>query len=855
MNARPPWRRGTEQRESTRARRERALARVIASAAIACSLVGVTRAQEPDTVLWGPNANVLDIARSGDKLYIAGAFTQIGPNTGSGVPLDRASGAIVRPFAKVAGTVNAVVADGQGGWFIGGWFVAVGGEPRAGLAHVLASGRVAQWNPGQDGLVEALALRDGVLYVAGSFTRLGGAARRCLGALDAETGSVTAWDPSPNRRVHALWVRDSTLYAGGEFDTIASVARNSLAEVELQRPAVTSWDPSVGFSGFAGTVRAIAVAGDTVYFGGSFGNVGGVPRYNVGAVDARTAMATDWDPFAASCNCNDYDPSPYVSELALTEQTVLIAGHFSTVGGLDRGGVAEVDRILGAPTEWDPQVGPRYPDYAPIVTALAVAESTVYVSGYFHSVGEQERFCLAEIELSSGGATDWNPRPNGPAYALSVSSGTVFAGGLFESVGEWVNRRHLAVLDAKTGRPTDWDPSPDGLGVQGIAVDGDRVYVSGHFSTIGGQERSSLAALDTLTGQALPWAPNPNYTCGPIKIADGRLYVVGGFTAIGGVPRGRAASFDLATGELTSWDPNASDEVYDVAVIDRVAFIGGFFRTVGGLPRSSVAAVDATSGAVLDWNPVLGAWVDAIEANDSTVFIGGGFQVVNGLPRERFAALDAKTGELRDWSADASLSNPYLARVFTLDLVHDTLYAGGNFDHIAGQPRSSLVALDAESGRVLDWDPHLGGLNGDPPPRTGVIWSVSAIGNTLFVGGSFGWAGTDPISCFAALSRAPQSDTIPEPTPIPMRLAIDAVSPNPVRSNSTIRFSIPTLGPVTLAIFDLQGRRVETLLKDEPLLAGVHVVRLPATDRPIGCYFCRLQSGGKIATRKFIALR
>jgi hypothetical protein len=60
---------------------------------------------------------------------------------------------------------------------------------------------------------------------------------------------------------------------------------------------------------------------------------------------------------------------------------------------------------------------------------------------------------------------------------------------------------------------------------------------------------------------------------------------------------------------------------------------------------------------------------------------------------------------------------------------------------------------------------------------------------------------------------------------------------------------------VTLAIYDLQGRRVETLLKAEPTPAGVHVVRIPSTSRPNGCYFLRLQAAGKTATRKFISLR
>src|SRR6185503_5373981 len=137
------------------------------------------------------------------------------------------------------------------------------------------------------------------------------------------------------------------------------------------------------------------------------------------------------------------------------------------------------------PTSWDPRQGPRFEDYAPYVTSLALTDSTVFVGGPFYSIGEQERYFVAEVDRRTGTATPWNPRADGAPEALAVDAHTVYAGGLFHTLGEWQWRRNLAAFDATTGRLKEWNPNPDGLIVYDLAVHADRVYAAGHFYTIG----------------------------------------------------------------------------------------------------------------------------------------------------------------------------------------------------------------------------------------------------------------------------------------------------------------------------------------------------------------------------------
>ena len=141
------------------------------------------------TTTWVTNGLVDSVLPAGKVVYIGGAFSYVGPNTGSGVPLGLRSGSALARFPRINGTVRAVVSDGHGGYYIGGSFDRVGGVLRVNLAHVTVDGRVVStWDPDPTGEVLALSLRGSILYVGGQFTLIGGRARDHIAALSARTG-------------------------------------------------------------------------------------------------------------------------------------------------------------------------------------------------------------------------------------------------------------------------------------------------------------------------------------------------------------------------------------------------------------------------------------------------------------------------------------------------------------------------------------------------------------------------------------------------------------------------------------------------------------------------------------------
>src|SRR5437016_1884977 len=236
----------------------------------------------------------------GNTLYFGGAFSQVGPATGSGVPIDSTSGAPTSGFPKVVGSVSTVAADGSGGWFIGGNFTSVGGVPRSNIAHVMADNTVSAWNPIANDVVNTLVVNGSTIYAGGVFNSIGGQTRNSIAALDATTGLATSWDPNATGTVYTLAVNGSTVYAGGTFTNIGGQARNNIAALDATSAAATSWNPNGNNTVYTLLVDSSG-ASTTVYAGGDFTSIGGQLRNRIAALDGSTAQASMlWNPNASN---------------------------------------------------------------------------------------------------------------------------------------------------------------------------------------------------------------------------------------------------------------------------------------------------------------------------------------------------------------------------------------------------------------------------------------------------------------------------------------------------------------------------------------------------------------------------
>jgi hypothetical protein len=78
--------------------------------------------------------------------------------------------------------------------------------------------------------------------------------------------------------------------------------------------------------------------------------------------------------------------------------------------------------------------------------------------------------------------------------------------------------------------------------------------------------------------------------------------------------------------------------------------------------------------------------------------------------------------------------------------------------------------------------------------------------------------------------------------------------PNPFNAETRIRFNLSHPQSVTLKLFDLQGRFVQSLAEGQ-FTSGNHEVHLNADNLPTGIYFYRLSAGAFSDTKKMILLK
>ena len=517
-----------------------------------------------------------------------------------------------------------------------------------------------------------------------------------------------------------------TIYIGGTFDRVGPPTGPGV-ELALDG-SQNSGLPEI--TGGDGSVQCVASDGAGGWFiGGQFARVGGVPRKNIAHILADRSVDPSFDP----------NPDNYVTRIAVSGSTVYVAGPFTAIGGQPRNYMAALSVADGMATAFDPQADVN-------VNAIAVSSSgsTVYVGGQFSTIGGQTRHGVAELNAADGSATTFNPNPDGILFAATISGSTLYVGGFFTTIGGQP-RNNIAGIQlggALDGTATDFNPGADqGVFAIAVAAGGSPVYASGFFSNIGSQPRHYLAALDAATGIATSFDPDPNSN--PIILvasATGTVYAGGVFTMIGGQARNNVAELN-ADGSVTSFNPNPNNFITAIGASASAVYIGGLMTSIGGVTRHSIAALNASDGTVTDFAPEASAEdntipaVNALAVKGNTIYVGGLFSLMGGQPRNNIAALDLSGAALASWDPGANGAVDALA-------ISDTiLYAGGEFTNIGGQSRNYMAALDTDDGTPTSFD----------PVSDGPVFAIVPSDPLVYVGGHFSTIGGQMRWSIAAL--------------------------------------------------------------------------------------------------------
>ncbi len=176
------------------------------------------------------------------------------------------------------------------------------------------------------------------------------------------------------------------------------------------------------------------------------------------------------------------------------------------------------------------------------------------------------------------------------------------------------------------------------------------------------------------------------------------------------------------------------------------------------------------------------------------------------------------------------------------------------------QSSGTTVALMDVHFRSLDngWVCGGGGFLAQSS-ESGSMWHtqtppvVSTFNSVFFVDGTLGFLVTGDGRIFR---RADVIEDIRDPNTnsIVASSLLASNYPNPFNPATTIDFTIPMSGLVTLQVFDVLGREVETLV-NRSLTAGSYSVPFVGLNEPSGIYFYRLNAGGQVFTRTMTLLK
>lgn len=92
------------------------------------------------------------------------------------------------------------------------------------------------------------------------------------------------------------------------------------------------------------------------------------------------------------------------------------------------------------------------------------------------------------------------------------------------------------------------------------------------------------------------------------------------------------------------------------------------------------------------------------------------------------------------------------------------------------------------------------------------------------------------------------------PAEQPDQVSLDQNYPNPFNPTTQISYQIPQQGNVLLEVYDMAGRKIQTLV-NESVAAGSYQVNFDASNLSSGVYVYRLQTGSQVLSRKLTVIK
>lgn len=666
------------------------------------------------------SGTVFDLDIEQDKLYSVGNFTGLsGFFTGRTAEVQVGNNTPFYNFPATDGTIEQIIPDGNGGWFVAGSFFNIGGVNQKRLAHVLPNNQVdPNFTPDISGTVNAMAVFNDTMMFGGTFRTVDGVSRERLASYDMSNNVLTPWNPTANGTVRSLQIAGDHVFVGGTFTYIDSMYSPVLARLDR-----ITGDASQIQTPISGEVKSMAVSGNTLYAGGSFNGAVGFPTGRLARLTAEDSLPP-W-PFA-EFNGN--------VEVIVPDGNGgwYVGGSFFRVNDVNQRRLAHIlpDNSLDPNFNLNPNN---------TVSAIQVFNDTMMIAGNFTQIAGQTRNRVAAYDLGTGTLLPFNPNVNSQVYDMGIFNDTMMLVGAFTTVGGQTRER-LAMFNISTGTLLPFSMPINNI-VRTLAWNDTMMFIGGQFTSVAGQTRNRMARIARGSGTLSPVSYNVNNLIHDIEIVDNTLYFSGAFTSVDGQARGRLASINLNTQALTTWNPNADNQVYDMLAWNDTMMIAGNFTTIGGQNQLRLAKVNRFSGNTYNWKADPNNAVFTLARNGNQILAGGSFSAVHTDTRSRMLAMDLTDFQRRSFAPN------FNSTIEEIRIFNDTMMVVGAFTQVNGQPRKRLASIHRTTAA-------LGPLNMD---IDNTVFSLLAWNDTMMLAGRFDEIDGVAISNLAAIQPSTNS--------------------------------------------------------------------------------------------------
>jgi|GEM_PF-2997234 len=677
-----------------------------------------------------------------------------------------------------------------------------------------------------------------VIYAAGTFSGV-----RQIIRLEGQT-----WESigTVNSSVFLMDMAGEDLYIGGNFSEVGDVPVNKIA-----RWNGSQWDGlGVEFTGPGlPIVDDMFVDNGNVYFTGNISGLNG----DLTPLSVIKWNGQQWETYSDSFNEDDLLGTG--KRIAVIGPDIYLSGgFFSTRGAVEDSELGVIGMISwdGASTNLESIKG---------LTKESGAIKDLAIWGDKVVVAEGTRVSTLDANVLQP-VDSPNKGFNGPVVRLSADDQYLYAGGDFTTVDGGPSS-FVARWDGQ-----DWERYGNALNgqVKNLEVVNGIVYAAGstpvypYLTEVNGEKVTPIAMLKDGSWQPFPFRfrTDADDTIGRASIWNLKkmgddLFVLGRYTMIddqeapGGVARWNGTSW-------ITYPSNYSLEglVFDVAEFGGELYAAGFFEAGPDSPGTAIVKWGGT-----DWTPV---------GNDNFPKEPI-YQLLSDA--ETLYAVGRKLYRLQDneWEVlgDAGITWGSSFRKGAAILEDSSIFVGGPIS------LGTFIEIEENCGfstaYVGRWEEGSLSPLGSATRRCGVAeyfaqnWVVNELVNDielfdgfLYTAGDFTYAGGKPANYISRWNLAASITSVERNDEHASRFTLSNPYPNPFSGSVSFSIDVPTTQQVTIEVYDILGKRVGRVL-DGYKEAGTHQLQWKPRGLSSGAYFILAQTEYERQFRKVVYVR